>query len=659
GFFKNVVDGVGGGIDNFFKNIKQHLIKGLIGWLTGALSEVDITIPETFDVKGIFGMVMQILGLTYENIKAKVIKRYPPAEKVFAGIEAGIDFVKRLVTEGPIALWEEIKEAFSNFKEMVLSGIRDFVIFTVAKEAVTWLLGLLNPAGALVKVVKLLFDFVMFLIERFQQIVDFVKSVYDSVVAIASGNIGPAMKAVEEAMSRSLPVIISLLASLAGLRGIGKTVTKIIKKLTKPVNKALDKVIRKMIDFAKKLLGKAKKGAKKVVTKFTKWWTTKKSFKSKDGKQHKLFYKGEGKNAELHVASKPKTMRAWLIDKKKQINSDIADKAEKERLLKLHKKAWDLNKANIALESKINTKQKSPKRGKPIDKEIKKDFGQLKINLDSLAATVSKLFFENDPQYPPAILPPFNGGVRARGFTAQYISKKTPKGTTKTERDIPGTDTATKYGLGDNAAWVRMHLLPEGLGGKGKASNLVWAPGPGVNQVFRDEIEHVARDYKNGTLGGFPGKPDQGNLIWYQVKVKFGHTAPPTPPNISGRKINPLKHFPNFIGAEFGTYEYENGKWAKKPAPSGVKNSGKWSQTVPAPNLSGTPAPKEYFLDQSGEFTLRNIPGIGSFGRTIWFGTKRNFCTSCSLFPFKPNSPTKTANSWYISQCKFSTLVEE
>jgi hypothetical protein len=123
-------------------------------------------------------------------------------------------------------------------------------------------LGLLNPAGALVKILKLIFDFVMFLVERFEQIKDFVMSVYNGISAIASGALGAAQAAVEEALARSLPVVIGLLASLAGLGGIGKTVKNIIGKVAKPVHKVVDKVIAKIIQFVKKLLkkGKSKKG---------------------------------------------------------------------------------------------------------------------------------------------------------------------------------------------------------------------------------------------------------------------------------------------------------------------------------------------------------------------------------------------------------------
>ncbi len=263
-FFKNLANAVGGGVRNFAKNIKKHLINGLFAWLTGVLSEAQIELPKRFDAKGIFSLAMQILGLTYANIKARIIRRYPPAQGVIEKLEKGFEIIKELVTKGPSALWKMVADSLRNFKEMVISGIRNFVITTLVKEGILWLLSLLNPVSAIVKVIKLLYDFIMFLVESYEQIKSFVVSVYNSIAAIAAGALGPAKKAVEASLARILPVAINLLARLAGLGGIAKTVRKIIAKVSRPVNKVIDKIIDKAVAFAKKLLGKGKRGFKKV-----------------------------------------------------------------------------------------------------------------------------------------------------------------------------------------------------------------------------------------------------------------------------------------------------------------------------------------------------------------------------------------------------------
>lgn len=324
-FFGNLIYSVSGGVKNFVKNIKKHLINGLLGWLTGALSETEITLPEKFDVKGIFSLVMQILGLTYANIKAKIIRRVPAAEKVFGAVEAGFEILKEIAVQGPIVLWQKVVESLSNLKEMVLSGIRSFVITTVVKEGITWLLGLLNPAAAIVKVLKLLFDFVIFLVARFNQIKDFVLSVYTSITAIAAGTLGPAMKAVEESLGRILPVAISLFASLAGLGGIGKTVKDIISKVSRPVNKVIEGIVDKVATFAEKLLGKGKgKGKEKRKEKKTKSVKIDKELGeplhfSAGKEKHRLWIKKTGGNPEVMVASTPTTIPGKLIEWKKAV----------------------------------------------------------------------------------------------------------------------------------------------------------------------------------------------------------------------------------------------------------------------------------------------------------------------------------------------------
>ena len=334
-FIKGLFGAVGDGIGNFFKNIKTHLIQGVIGWLTGALSEVNLTGPFEFSPKGVLSIVLQVLGLTYANIRARVIKKLPAAAKVFDLVEQGYELVRRVITEGPAALWEEIKGQISNIKETMMGAIRNWLIVTVIKEGIVWLLSLTNPASAIVKAVKLVFDLVMFLVERFQQIKDFVLSVYEAVAAIAAGNFSKVVVAVEDALARIVPVLISLLASLIGLRGIAKQVKNVIETITKPINKAIDWVVDKIVAFARKIIGKVKSGAKKVkekageaVEKIKDFIWPKKKFRAGD-ESHTLYFQKSGARMVPYIRSTPQALEdfvaAWEASagketvKKKQI----------------------------------------------------------------------------------------------------------------------------------------------------------------------------------------------------------------------------------------------------------------------------------------------------------------------------------------------------
>jgi len=307
-FINNLMSAVGQGIRAFGDNILAHLQKGLISWLTGAIAEAGITLPEKFDLLGIFSLVAQILGLTYANVKARIIKKLPAAATVFDMIEKGFTLVMKLKDLDFSGLWEEAKAALANLKETVIGGIRNWVITAVIKEGIIWLISLLNPASAIVKALKALFDLAMWLIERFEQIKDFVMSVYDAVAKIAAGTLEPAAKAVEDALSRALPVVISMVASLLGLGGVGKAVKEVLEKITAPINKVIDAVIDKVIAFAKKLIGKVKAGAKKVKEAVTNFLWPKKSFTAGE-ESHTLYFSDSG---QPMIRSTPQALESFI-----------------------------------------------------------------------------------------------------------------------------------------------------------------------------------------------------------------------------------------------------------------------------------------------------------------------------------------------------------
>lgn len=464
-FLNNVMAAVGGGVRGFFKNIKQHLIKGLIEWLTGALSETSIKLPDTFDIMGVFDMVMQILGLTYENIKARIIKKFPPAEKVFHVVEEGLAIIKRVFDEGPQVLWEIVKEKLANLKEMVMGAIKDYIIKTVVFEGITWLLGLLNPAGALVKILKLAFDLIMWLVEKFQQIIDFVKSVYDSVAAIASGQIGAASKAVEDAMSRSLPVLISMLAAMAGLGGIGQTIQKLIQKVTDPINKIIDGLIDKGIALVKKFLKSGKDVAKKVKDKLVNWWKAKKSFKGNDGKHHKLYFSGEGKSAKLMVASNPGPY-ATFLDKVETGNDSAKENAQKEGV-RIAGEIFKLQQKHIGVKDEAEKKKQEQERAE-----------QIQNLLVALSKHTEKLFGGEMPQSDVKHDKKSEGGAdQGKRMDAKILTKKLPtQGTTGSVPDSSKNkvfDQLNHRRSGKGSYYVKGHLLNHNLHGPGKWFNMV------------------------------------------------------------------------------------------------------------------------------------------------------------------------------------------
>jgi len=445
-FFNNLVSAVGRGVRNFLGNIKQHLIQGVIGWLTGALSDTPITLPEKFDFRGIVSLALQILGLTYDNIKARVIRKYPQAERVFGVLEKSVEIIRGVLTEGPVFLWRWIKQSLSDLKEKVIGGIRNMLITTVIEQGVVWVLSLLNPAGAIARVVKLLFDVVRFLIERFQQIKDFVLSVYNAVSEIAAGKLEPAAKAVEGALARSLPVVIGFMASVLGLGGLGSKVKKLIGTITKPINKVLDKIIDTVVEAAKKLFKKGKAAAKTVKEKVANWWKKRKSFTTKSGESHSVQFRGQGKSAELTIKSKETPIDKFL----RTIGAEDTPERKKKRgtAIKHHDKV---------------------RKG-----VLKNDQAVIDREFPGLVSAMRALL---DDDTTPETKPPKWSGVNTQGYGKRMEVKGLTRigltaGSTPDKSPHPAYDVINQRKEGKREFYVRGHLLSQWLGGPGQWHNM-------------------------------------------------------------------------------------------------------------------------------------------------------------------------------------------
>ena len=256
GFLGNLVSAVGLGIKNFVGNILTHLKKGFFEWLFGVVAEAGITLPKTWDLKGIFGLVMQILGLTWSSIRKIAVEVV--GEPIVHVLETAAEPIIVLIREGPAGLWNWIKEQLSNLKAMVVDEIQSWVITNVIKEGITWLIGLLNPASAFVKACKAIYDILEFIWTRGKQILEFVNAVVDSIAEIAAGSLGKAAQKVEDALAKAIPVTIGFLAGLLGLGDISETIKAIIEKIQEPVHAAVKWIITKAVALVKavgKLLG--------------------------------------------------------------------------------------------------------------------------------------------------------------------------------------------------------------------------------------------------------------------------------------------------------------------------------------------------------------------------------------------------------------------
>ena len=171
-------------------------------------------------------------------------------------LETSFDIIRLLITEGPGALWEKLMEHISNLKDTVMEGIRNFIITRIVTAAVTKLATMWNPAGAVIQAIIGIYNTVMFFIERINQILDLVESVVNSVSRIASGAIQDAADFIEQAMGRTIPVILGFLARLIGLGNISSAIQNIIRRVQATVDRGLDRVLDWIVSQGRRLLNR-------------------------------------------------------------------------------------------------------------------------------------------------------------------------------------------------------------------------------------------------------------------------------------------------------------------------------------------------------------------------------------------------------------------
>lgn len=240
------------GFQQFAARFGTHLKAGLIDWLTGSLPGVYI--PASFELKEILKFALSVLGLTWANVRVKLVKA--TSETIVKGLETTFDIVVTLVREGPAAAWAKIKEHLGNLKDMVIGGITDFVIDMVVKKAVPKIISMFIPGAGFIGAILSIYDTIMVFVQKLSKIAAVVGAFVNSIVQIAAGNIAGAAKRVESVLAGLLSLAISFLAGFAGLGKVADKVMAVIQKVRAPIDKALDAVINWIVTTAKKLFAK-------------------------------------------------------------------------------------------------------------------------------------------------------------------------------------------------------------------------------------------------------------------------------------------------------------------------------------------------------------------------------------------------------------------
>lgn len=250
GFVGNLVRAGRMGFEQFAGRFLTHLRASLVGWLTGTLGGTGVHIPQAFTLQEILKFVLSVLGLTWAQVRVRLVRIL--GETPVRALETGFALVRTLVTQGPAAAWQEIVAAAGNLRDMVIEQVMAFVKSRVVEAAVTRLVSMLSPAGALIQAIIAIYNTVMFFVERLRQIAQVAAAFIDSIAAIAAGSLGAAANRVEQTMAGMLTLVISFLARLAGLGRVADAVTGLIRRVRAPIERGIDRVVQWIVAQARR-----------------------------------------------------------------------------------------------------------------------------------------------------------------------------------------------------------------------------------------------------------------------------------------------------------------------------------------------------------------------------------------------------------------------
>lgn len=256
GFLSNLVSALVGGVQGFADRFGDHLKKGVIDWLTGTLGGAGITLPATFDLMGVLDIARQVLGLTWDRIRAKAVKLI--GEQNVARLEFIGGYVTTLITEGWPGLWTKIMADLGGLLDSVFDGIKAFLLERVVLAMIKKIPALFGPVGAIVQLVMTAWNLYEFLRDQLARIAALVTTVVNSIGDIARGILTAAVAKVEEVLGNLVPIALDLLAKLLGLGSLSADVRKIIEKVQTFVDTAIDALITRVIGL---FTGKGKTGA--------------------------------------------------------------------------------------------------------------------------------------------------------------------------------------------------------------------------------------------------------------------------------------------------------------------------------------------------------------------------------------------------------------
>jgi hypothetical protein len=546
-FVKNLIRAASTGFLNFGKNFLTHLKNAIFDWLTGSLEGVEL--PDTWDLRGIASVALQMIGLTWTNIRGKLVKA--TNETTVKALETGFELVVTLVRDGPLAAWEKLKEMANDIKEAFVEGVKDFIKVKIVQKAIETILSLLIPGAGIVRAIVGIYDTVVFFIQKAKQIAQMVGNFLSSIGEIAAGNIGAAADALEKGLATALKLVINFLARFLRLDGITAKIRAAIEKLRDKVDKMLDRVVEWIVTQAKRLGRFVAGAARGAAARVAGWLGVRQSFRARDGKTHTVFFAGTEDAPRIMMATVEDSVENHIADKR-NAGATPAEEGELKKAEGTLAEIYSAGRKGRGARAETETVQTAVQALlNRLTKELQAGGVALTVQVGGTAVPVPL----SHVTYATA------GPRKALRVSANPLSARAGNtvGSGTGGSDPPGWALKEDGTLTNGNLYVRMHLLHHERHGPGVAWNLVPAPQTFNTGPMKKNVEKPILD---ATAAG----------------VVFNYTAEVDYPTSTG----PEKDFPTSVTVTWSVISNPDPINVKVPAAPGTMD------IRPLPTFGGT-----------------------------------------------------------------------
>jgi hypothetical protein len=404
-FLKNVWLVLKGGFKRFFDNILIHLPAGALNWLFGEVKgAVSVSPPKDFTLGSILGYVMDLFGITKENVYKRMEenprigpKKVARIRQIESALTGALEWITVWIKEGPAGLLRKAKEKLDDIVNMVINGIVSWVTTKITAEIMQRLATSSDPLGigATINTIILIYDTIKTAVAYINKMLNLANQAMDNLAEIIAGRVEKAQEAFEKVLAKAVPIVIGFAVEVI----IGPVADK-IKEIVTDARKVVDDAIDWLINGALDMIGSLIEFGKSIVQGIFDWARAQKDFKSKSGMDHKIFVEKQGGKPVLKVASSESLLSILLEDLKSKYEGDnekLAIVTKCEKLLKtinnyLASIRNKEEKAENAQDDKLKTKMKNQ-----IEDDYKELIGKETLLTANLSEIIDKATDFKDP----------------------------------------------------------------------------------------------------------------------------------------------------------------------------------------------------------------------------------------------------------------------